>query len=462
MPNFLSNHRAAFSAAGLLVLAVAIYAFWPRNDAPALLVETLARGDIENLVTATGSLQPRDYVDVGAQVSGQLKKILVEVGSQVKAGELVAEIDTTVYSAKVEGIRAQLRNQQAQLQDRRAQLSLTQLQLQRQEQMRKEDASSLEELQIAKANTQSAEAQLKSLEAQIDQTQSSLKVEQANLAYAKIYAPMDGTVVSITARQGQTLNTNQMAPTLLRVADLSTMTVKTQVSEADVGKLHIGMPVYFTTLGGQGRRWYSSLARLEPTPEVVNNVVLYNALFEVPNPEGTLLPQMSTQVFFILAQAKNALLVPVAALQWDAQEGTTKGKRRDRTGAQAATGADKAPSKTAGSSPASSADAGNFESPKTDSSETSDVEKGLPKASADTAAGGRSGRRAQAKVLVDGKVELRPVRVGVSNRVHAEVLEGLVEGDQVVSGTKSSAAKAPSATPLGGMGGTGGMGGGRR
>jgi membrane fusion protein, macrolide-specific efflux system len=271
MPNFLSNHRAAFSVAGLLVLALAVYAAWPRNDGPALLVETLARGDIENLVTATGSLQPRDYVDVGAQVSGQLKKILVDVGSQVKAGELLAEIDTTVYSAKVEGIRAQLRNQQAQLQDRRAQLSLSQLQLTRQEQMRKEDASSLEELQIAKANTQSAEAQLKSLEAQIDQTQSSLKVEEANLAYAKIYAPMDGTVVSITARQGQTLNTNQMAPTLLRVADLSTMTVKTQVSEADVGKLHIGMPVYFTTLGGQGWRWYSSLARLDPTPEVVNS-----------------------------------------------------------------------------------------------------------------------------------------------------------------------------------------------
>ena len=127
------------------------------------------------------------------------EKILVEVGSKVKAGDLLAEIDTTVYAARVEASRAQLRNQQAQLLDRKAQLSLAQIQLKRQQQMHKDEATSLEELQISEANAQSAEAQFKSLEAQIAQTQSSLKVEEANLAYAKIYAPMDGTVVSISA-----------------------------------------------------------------------------------------------------------------------------------------------------------------------------------------------------------------------------------------------------------------------
>jgi len=424
MPKFKSRPLVALLAAGLL-LGLAAFSFWPRQATPQYTYETLQRGDIENLVTATGSLQPRDYVDVGAQVSGQLKKIHVEVGSRVKAGDLLAEIDTTVYAAKVEASRAQLRNQQAQLLDRKAQLSLAQIQLKRQQQMHKDEATSLEELQISEANAQSAEAQLKSLEAQIAQTQSSLKVEEANLAYAKIYAPMDGTVVSISARQGQTLNTNQMAPTLLRVADLSVMTVKTQVSEADVGKLRIGMPVYFTTLGGQGRRWHSSLAQLEPTPETVNNVVLYNALFDVPNPEGTLLPQMSTQVFFILQQAKNALLVPMAAVQWEAQE------RRQGTAASAEEKA-------------------KWRERKAARAEQPNSPQGQADTQANTAA---QGRKAQVKVRVGDEFELRPVRIGVSNRVHAEVLEGLEEGTQVVSGSALEASKTPASSPLGGMGG---------
>ena len=106
------------------------------------------------------------------------------------------------------------------------------------------------------------------------------------------------------ARQGQTLNANQQAPIILRIADLSTMTVQTQVSEADVGRLENGMRVYFTTLGGQGRRWHSALQKVEPTPVVQNNVVLYNALFDVPNPNRTLMTQMTAQVFFVVAEAQ--------------------------------------------------------------------------------------------------------------------------------------------------------------
>jgi macrolide-specific efflux system membrane fusion protein len=125
---------------------------------------------------------------------------------------------------------------------------------------------------------------------------------------------MGGTVVSISTKQGQTLNSVQQAPTILRIADMSTMTVQTQVSEADVSKLRPGMESYFTTLGGQGRRWYGSLRKLEPTPTVTNNVVLYNALFDVPNTNSSLLPNMTAQVFFAAAQARNVLLVPAAAV----------------------------------------------------------------------------------------------------------------------------------------------------
>jgi membrane fusion protein, macrolide-specific efflux system len=154
--------------------------------------------------------------------------------------------------------------------------------------------------------------------------------------------------------------------------------------------------------------------------------------------------------------------VPVAALQWDAQEGTAKGKRRDHTGTPAEPEAIKDPAKTTDHSSATASETNNSLSSKTDASEPPNSEKRPQRATGEASTGKLPGRKAQARVLVDGEVELRPVRVGVSNRVHAEVLEGLVEGDQVVSGTKSSSAKAPSATPLGGMGGTGGMGGGRR
>src|SRR5688500_17456296 len=136
---------------------------------------------------------------------------------------------------------------------------------------------------------------------------------------------MAGTVVTQAAKQGQTLNANQSAPIVLRIADLSTMTVQTQVSEADVSRLSVGMPVYFTTLGDQRKRWYGKLRQINPTPEVVNNVVLYNALFDVENPDRALMTQMTAQVFFVVAQAKDAVLVPVGALR---PVGAATGERR--------------------------------------------------------------------------------------------------------------------------------------
>jgi macrolide-specific efflux system membrane fusion protein len=233
-----------------IAFAVIWYARNANGNEPALNTVAVSRGDIQNLVSATGVLEPSDYVDVGAQVSGQLELIHVRVGQPVSTGDLLAEIDPTVYVAKVDATRAQLKNQQAQLADRKAQLRLAEIQFQRQQNLWREDATTRESLQTAEASLASARAQLAMLEAQIEQTSSTLRAEEANLGYARIYAPMDGTVVSIEARQGQTLNASQTAPLLMRIANLSTMRVRAQVSEADVGKLQPGMRVYFTTLGG--------------------------------------------------------------------------------------------------------------------------------------------------------------------------------------------------------------------
>jgi macrolide-specific efflux system membrane fusion protein len=314
-----------------------------KNSRDQYQIATVQRGDIQDLVTATGTVQPRDYVDVGAQVSGQLKKLHVEVGAFVQSGDLLAEIDPTVLLATLDARRASLQNLQATQADRESSLSLALLQETRQKNLMAADATTKESLQQAEAAVRSARAQIDAIKAQISQTQSQMRADEANLNYTKIYAPMTGTVVSVTARQGQTLNANQSAPIILRVADLTTMTVQTQVSEAEVSKLRQGMEVYFTTLGGQGRRWYGELRKVEPTPTVTNNVVLYNALFDVVNTNNQLLPNMTTQVFFIAASAQDVLLVPTAAVTM-ARQGQGGQGNRQRGAGEAASGASQAAS----------------------------------------------------------------------------------------------------------------------
>lgn len=411
--------RAVIALASLAALAGAGWFGWTTfgakpDDAARYQFATVSRGDVEDLVTATGTLQPRDYVDVGAQVSGQLKKIHVEIGSEVKAGELLAEIDPIVLQSRVDATRAQLRNLRAQQMDREATRKLATAQLARQRNLIADDATTREALQTAEAALLSAEAQLESIKAQIDQSESNLRADEANLNYARIYAPISGTVVSITARQGQTLIASQQAPVILRVADLSTMTVQTQVSEADVSRLRLGMDAYFTTLGGTGRRWEGKLRKIEPTPVVQNNVVLYNALFDVANVNRALMTQMTAQVFFIVAAAKDTLLVPMSAL--------AAGRGGERMKARAG-------------------------GPRTDGA--GGKADGGPAGQGKAADGARNGSRsATVKVAGDeGKIEDRQIEIGVTSRVDAQVLSGLTEGERVVSGTAPDTKGKDGATP---------------
>ena len=393
--------RVAALTALLGIIAGTIYgaqAWMTRSPASGqFIIATVQRGDLEDTVTATGILQPRDYVDVGTQVSGQLKTLRVEIGSKVKAGQLIAEIDPTVYLARVDADQAQLRTQQAQLQDRQAQLTLAEQQHDRQVSLMKDSATTEDALQTAEAALGSARAQIDVLKAEIDQTQSTLRGDQANLSYTKIYSPMSGTVVAQSAKQGQTLNANQQAPVIVRIADLSTMTVQAQVSEADVSSLRSGMPVYFMTLGDGSKRWYGTLRQINPTPETVNNVVLYDALFDVDNREGALMTQMTAQVFFVSAEAKGAVLVPVSALR---PNGAPAGdhRRGERAG---------------------------------------DTDPG-----ADPRERWTNNSAVVRVVKSDGSIEPRQVRVGLVSRVSAQVLDGLEPGEQTVVGQRPTASAA--------------------
>jgi macrolide-specific efflux system membrane fusion protein len=447
----------------LLVLALAGGGWWAWKSWSAgakksdeFIFATVQRGDIEDLVGATGSLQPRDYVDVGAQVSGQLKKLHVEVGSEVKEGQLLAEIDAEQSAARVDANRASLRAQQATLIERQVNLEKAERDLQRQKNLMAEEATTTEQVQNAETAVRTAATQINTLKAQIQQQQASMRVEEANLKFTKIYAPMSGTVISITARQGQTLNTNQSAPTLMRIADLSTMTVQTQVGEADVAKLRQGMSSYFTTLGSPGRRFYGELRKIEPTPTVTNNVVLYNALFDVPNPNKVLMPQMTAQVFFVVAEARDVLTVPVSALTFQrpvrAQPATAVADDGNGAAPASATEAQKKAGEASADRP------------------RGERARGMRR---DAVAGAPSApRRAIVKVATstderNPTIVEREVTVGVASRVNAEILSGLKEGERIVVGVKVPDAPAKSAapakgatTPLGAPSAPGGLGGG--
>jgi len=350
---------------------------------PGVIYETVlvARGDLEATVTAIGTLQPRRYVDVGAQVSGQINRLHVQPGSVVAKGDLLVEIDPSVQKATVDGGRAALAGLRARLAEEQAQQRLARQKLERQRQLAAAEATRLEDVQAAEAAQAESLARIDYLKAQIDQTQASLKADEARLGYTRIYAPMDGTVVSVEAREGQTLNATYQTPNVLRIADLSGMTVWTDVSEADVRRVKVGMPVYFTTLGGHGestpRRWHSKVRQVLPAPAppqtgvqngqpVASKAVLYTVLFDVDNPDGELMPQMTAQVSVVTAAVNQAVTVPLAAVS---------------------TAADGVPT---------------------------------------------------VRVLVDGEVVQRRLRLGVRSRHGAEVLEGLAPGEVLVTGERPS------------------------
>lgn len=339
----LSPRRSARAARYLVPLAavLALGGLWlalrPAAASPWQTV-AVAKGDIEASVAAIGTLQPLRSVDVGAQVSGQITRLLVRAGDAVEKGQLLAEIDASVLAATVEAGQAQIASLRAQADDARAQHELAQQQYARQQQLASDEATRLEDLQTAAATLKSAAARIAQYEAQIKQTAASLRADEARLGYTRIYAPIAGTVTSLDVKEGQTLNATYQTPTVLRIADLSRMTVWTDVSEADIRQVKAGMPAYFSTLGSDRRRWSGTVRQVLPAPSAAvgapaaaqggmppagTKAVQYTVLFDVDNPDGALMPQMTAQVTFVSAAVKGVLTAPLAAFTaLDGESGT--------------------------------------------------------------------------------------------------------------------------------------------
>jgi membrane fusion protein, macrolide-specific efflux system len=330
----LSLPKTSKKLVGILAAAAVVAGSWYWYGAAAQSRQqdsarpiAITRGTIEEVVTSQGKLEAKQYVDVGTQVSGQLKIIHVDIGDTVAKGQLLAEIDPRVYQAQVEAGEARLNSLRAQLNQQKAETVLAEQNLQRNQNLIAVDAVSKQALQETESQAAVARAQVDSIAAQIQETESNLKGSRTNLSYTKIYAPVAGTVTTLPTKEGQTLNANQTAPTIMQVANLDVMTVRAQVAEADVNRLKEGMQAYFTTLGDSERRWQGKVRQIQPSPQIVNDVVLYDVLIDVNNDGRRLMTGMTTQVFFVLGKAENAVIVPAEALtRRAAREDNEKGK----------------------------------------------------------------------------------------------------------------------------------------
>ncbi|HEK1687866.1 TPA: macrolide transporter subunit MacA [Pseudomonas putida] len=319
--------KISLGCALALVAGITLYAVQAPATPPRYITATVERGDIENAVLATGVLEGIRQVDVGAQVSGQLRSLKVKLGDKVTKGQWLAEIDPLVLRNTLRQAQVDEEKLQAERRSTLARVNQTRRVYERYSALQDDESISRQDFESAESEYQVQQATLHSLDAQIKSAQVQIDTAKVNLDYTRISAPIDGDVVGIVTQEGQTVIAQQLAPVILKLADLDTMTVKAQVSEADVIHISPGQQVYFTILG-EDKRYYATLRGTEPAPQNYlestdksgaaapkqNTAVFYNALFEVPNPDHRLRISMTAQVRIVLATAEAVLSVPVAAL----------------------------------------------------------------------------------------------------------------------------------------------------
>lgn len=319
--------KILLSAIALIVIAAGLYLYLSPKEKVFYLTSPVERGDLEVNILAYGKMEASQQVDVGAQVSGQIKNMYVALGDSVQKGALMVEIDDLPQQNAVKDGDARLKNAIASKVAKEAQLLNARIHLERQQNLIKNGATTRADLDTAEANLKVYEAELEALIAQIAQSQIALDTAELDLTYTKITSPMDGVIVATVVKEGQTVNSSQTAPTIVKVADLSVMTIKAQISEADVTKLTPGMTAYFTILGEPNQRYEAVLRQIEPATETfqttVGNAVTnfteavyYNGLFDVQNSDLKFYIGMSTQVYIVLEDAKDVLSIPVSALRY--------------------------------------------------------------------------------------------------------------------------------------------------
>jgi len=364
-------------------------------------LQALEKGDLIQTVSANGTINPVTLVSVGTQVSGTVKKIYVDFNSKVEKGQILLELDDALLSAQQKQSLANVQNAQASLE-------LADANEARMRSLFAQEYVSRQELDTAVQAKKSAEAQLKLAQATVER-------DRANLAYSVIRSPVSGVVVDREVDVGQTVAASLQTPTLFKIAqDLSRMQIDANFAEADIGSIRVGQSVHFTVDAFPDRSFNGvvKLVRLNPTSQ--QNVVTYDVVINVDNPENILLPGMTAYVSITVAERKNVLLVPNAALRYK----PTNAVMQKQVANQA--------NGTKNSAERTSSDSGaNTSKPKN--------EKNLPGHPRDSFSG---------KIYVFENGELKPVKVslGITDNRNTEILGGEIKvGDQVVIGEAQAA-----------------------
>ncbi len=294
----------------------------------------VVKGDITQIVQAAGVLQAKTKVDVGAQVSGQVQTLHVQLGQKVKKGELLVSLDPELARNDVTRADAALLQQRALLDARTVDLGMAQRELARQKRLLAGQASAALELERAESELAKLEADVRGQTAVLSRLQADLAQAQVRLGYTRITAPMNGTVVNIPVQEGQTVIAVQITPVMLTLADLDTITVRTKVPEVDIQAVKVGQKASFLTLSGEGQRYTGKVRVVQPVPERSGNAVFYNVLFDVDNQDGKLFSEMTVQVDIETGEAKGVLTMPMVALGERAKDGRFAVTRLDKDGKQ--------------------------------------------------------------------------------------------------------------------------------
>ena len=316
--------------AGLLLLAIVAWGAWTYfkpKDTVTYITEEVKRGNIKQTVSATGEIASSHLVEVGAQASGQIKKLYVKLGQKIKKGDLIAEIDSRTQVNTLNTNRAQLETYQAQLASAQIALGTAEKKYAREKALWAKDATSKEELEDAQDALASAKATISELKSSIKQTQISINTAETDLGYTRITAPMDGTVVAIPVEEGQTVNANQSTPTIIQLANLETMLNKMQIAEGDATKVKAGQKVKFTILSEPDQPIEAVLDTIDPglttmsqgsystSTDTTENAIYYYARALVPNEQGKLAIGMTTQNTIEINSADNVLVIPSTAIK---------------------------------------------------------------------------------------------------------------------------------------------------
>lgn len=311
----------------IAVLGVAAYVGWgyfgPKDPVPPPATAQVKRGTVRETVLASGMLEAKELVSVGARVSGKVEKLAVALGDVVKSGDLIAQIDSQDQENNVLQAEAALAGIAAQITAKHASLDRARSALNRQKGLGDQRLTSKDTVESAEAEVKILEADLQALDAQKASAEVTVSTAKVALERTKITAPIAGTVVAVVVKEGQTVNSAQAAPTMVKIANLSTMLVKAEISEADVMNVAVGQYVQFTTLGAPNRPFRAVVRGIEPAPTAIetsdtissDSAIYYNGLLEVENPDGKLRIGMSAQVSIELGRAENVLTIPASAVK---------------------------------------------------------------------------------------------------------------------------------------------------